>query len=723
MTATQIYLVSAYAAALAGKPCTENAAGVDFEKLYRLALTQGIAGTVYYSLREVSMPAEVAARFEEAHNKALLWDLTREEEEKRVFAAFDKGDINYLPLKGSVMRSYYPSTDMRVMGDTDIMIEGYARRDARKLMEGLGYRFADSHSGHDIYKHENGSVFEVHWKPEDASEFHKKLMERAVPSANGACRLSLNLNDFYLYMVSHLARHVRTSGAGLRMLADVKVFYSRCGLKIDGKYVAEVLEELGLTTFEKQLKKLLHTLFYAAPADELTKGFAEYIMSGGVFGSLENKNANKRGDKSKAGYFISSVFPSYGDMKKRYGFLKYLPFLLPVMWVVRWFSLLFRGKKPKDRFKQGAAIDSKRLKSNKQLLDRLGLSNLKNGKPRMSVGDIIGCLMGIAVLAVATYYIGKSFYMGDNARPPMTVDESEESEELSEVAGGDEESTIVIPERDYGTIAFREGIYTGDLVDGMPDGLGKLVLNSGESYSGGFSEGEFNGKGVYKYNDGTSFDGMWFEGEINGEGTWHFADGSFIYGEFIDGEPWGVCLYECANGDMYEGTLKNGKWHGNGKFVWISGDTYEGEFVDGIRQGQGKYQYCGGDTYEGEWIDNSPNGYGTSTVSGSTFKGLFVEGVIEGEGSAVLAGGDTYKGYFVHGVFNDDEAVYTFAGGGKYEGGFENGVFHGEGTLTYKDGDIVKGTFENGLLQGKAKYYYSNADVWKTITYVDGKPQ
>lgn len=746
MTVTENYLVKAYAAACAGTGCTADHEGVDAMELYTLALSQGIANTVYYSIKDSGwLPQEVMARFEEAHDKAVLWDLTREEEEKRVFSALTKGDISFLPLKGSVMRIYYPSTDMRVMGDTDIMIDKYARKDVRRIMGSCGYKKTDSHSGHDVYEHTNGCVFEVHYQPADGSRFHRTLMERAIPVGNSGNRLSLSISDFYLYMLSHLARHVRTTGAGLRMFGDIKVFYSRCGNKIDTGYVSGVLEEMGLTVFEKQVKKLIHSLFYGAECDKTTADFASYIMSGGVFGSADNYAANKRGTKSKLGYFISSVFPSFGAMRERYPFLKYLPFMLPFMWVFRWFSLLFRGKNPKARYARGAAISKETLKRNKSLMDALQLKRYKNGKQRMTGGDIVVSLLAICVLAFAIVYIGRLFFsdgslsknvadntavdssMGDDGSGEYGDGSSSDSGEDSGI-GSDvpviDDPSFDIPEwEDVKGYPFDDGTYTGQILNGLPDGVGTYMYHSGKIYQGSFSEGKYNGKGVCRYTDGSCYDGMWFEGTMNGEGTWYNADGSHVMGMFVDGKIDGVCTYVCANGDEYEGTLKDGKWHGKGKFVWVNGDVYEGDFVEGVRHGQGKYRYADGSVYSGNWIDDEPNGMGTLTSGSTVTSGVFVDGLLEGEGTATMSGGNKYSGYFVHGVFCDEEAVLTFGSGGKYVGGFKDGMLHGQGTLTYSDGDWVKGTFEEGKLQGRAQYYDSSTGKTRTITYVDGNPQ
>lgn len=720
MTETERYLAICCAAAASGKGCGDFPVWVDAEQFYNIAFAHGVAGMVYYALKDaVGVPEALSARLEDAHNKSVYRDLLREEEEKCVFAAFDSADIAYLPLKGSILRSYYPAPDMRVMGDTDVRIDKFARKDARKVMTECGYTFDESKSGHDIYSNKNGNVFELHFQAEDKSAFHQKLIERAIPVGNSGTRLSLNYSDFYIYMISHLARHMRTTGAGLRLFADIKVFYSRCGDKLDGEYVDKTLNEMGLAVFEKEVKKAIHVLFYNAEPDKNTAQLIDYIFSGGVFGSAENYAANRRGDRSKLGFFFASVFPSYGEMKKRFSCLKFLPFLLPLFWVIRWFSLLFRGKKPAKRYAAGAAVSKEQLKSNKQLLTRLGLVNTKSGKVRMTKSDIAIVSLAVLLLVFAIAFISKAFFLEETVRLPHEIVGSDDSSD--DVASG-EESYFVPPEQNYVTMPYKSGVYEGYVSNGLPNGTGELNLPNGEKYVGSFADGEFNGPGVYHYLDGSKYDGVWFEGTIHGFGTLTLADGSSIYANFIDGEPQGTCSYQNASGDIYEGELKDGKRSGNGRFLWANGDIYEGNYVDGEREGEGKYTYANGDSYSGEWIASVPNGEGVMIIGGDKYTGIFVQGVLEGAGTLETAGGDSYTGYFVNGKCNDDNGVYTFSDGSKYEGHFVGGLFNGQGKFTYTNGDTVKGNFVNGVLQGTAVYYDKSAGVSRYVTYKDGKP-
>lgn len=61
---------------------------------------------------------------------------------------------------------------------------------------------------------------------------------------------------------------------------------------------------------------------------------------------------------------------------------------------------------------------------------------------------------------------------------------------------------------------FAKGLYTGDVVNGEPEGEGILVMNNGDRYEGMFSKGSFNGDGTYYW-------------ALGGKQTGDFKDGNF----------------------------------------------------------------------------------------------------------------------------------------------------------------------------------------------------
>ena len=63
-------------------------------------------------------------------------------------------------------------------------------------------------------------------------------------------------------------------------------------------------------------------------------------------------------------------------------------------------------------------------------------------------------------------------------------------------------------------VQFSRGKYSGEVVNGEPEGKGTLMMNNGDKYEGNFSAGTFEGKGTYYWADGTSYSGEFHEGAI-----------------------------------------------------------------------------------------------------------------------------------------------------------------------------------------------------------------
>ena len=104
---------------------------------------------------------------------------------------------------------------------------------------------------------------------------------------------------------------------------------------------------------------------------------------------------------------------------------------------------------------------------------------------------------------------------------------------------------------------ISDGKYEGDIENGIPNGMGKVIFNNGEMYEGEWIDGKLNGKGTSQSGDDTKYTGEWKDGLYHGTGTLIFSDGLKIFGEFKEGKDW------------------NTKWYSpDGKFV--------SEYVNGI---------------------------------------------------------------------------------------------------------------------------------------------
>lgn len=161
----------------------------------------------------------------------------------------------------------------------------------------------------------------------------------------------------------------------------------------------------------------------------------------------------------------------------------------------------------------------------------------------------------------------------------------------------------------YGSCKLENGVYTGEIVEGIRQGYGVMNFTNYDVYDGDWDNGKMHGHGVYKFWDskkdriGKTYEGQFNHGVREGvgrmdysnhdvyQGTWQndhrtgdgicwFADGSVFHGIWkFDKMIRGV--FRKSNGELFDGELKDGKYHGYGKLFWPSGIWFEGIFSEG----------------------------------------------------------------------------------------------------------------------------------------------
>ena len=108
--------------------------------------------------------------------------------------------------------------------------------------------------------------------------------------------------------------------------------------------------------------------------------------------------------------------------------------------------------------------------------------------------------------------------------------------------------------------------------------------------------------------------------------------------------------------------------------------------------------------YKGEFLNGEPDGWGKLelAIRGDKYEGNFKNGFFEGKGEYYFYNGNKYVGEFKRGYNQIVKGIKTFADGRKYDGYFKTDgyitaiQFHGDGTLTYPNGDKFIGKFIEG---------------------------
>jgi hypothetical protein len=96
----------------------------------------------------------------------------------------------------------------------------------------------------------------------------------------------------------------------------------------------------------------------------------------------------------------------------------------------------------------------------------------------------------------------------------------------------------------------------------------------------------------------------------------------------------------------------------------------------------------------------------------ATYEGLYNNyGQRHGEGTMTWSNGDQYVGNFFNGL-RDGLGTITFGTGGEYSGSWSLDKMHGEGTRRFPNGDVYVGEYAEGKRQGQGRFYFANGDLY-----------
>lgn len=257
--------------------------------------------------------------------------------------------IPFLPLKGAVLRGYYPEAWMRTSCDLDILVKEQDAERAAAVLVSAGF-VRGGKGTHDISLFApNKTHVELHYKlvedglANSAAQVLEHVWEAACVRENCNCWHEMPDEVFYFYHVAHMAKHFEQGGCGIRPLMDLWILD---GLPdVDSDRRDALLARGDLLKFAQVVRRLSGIWFGGAEHVELTKQMEEYILNGGVYGSSENGitlQQQKKGGRLK--YLWSRIFMPYEKIKYRYPILQKCRWLTPIMEVRRWFRLIFLGR-------------------------------------------------------------------------------------------------------------------------------------------------------------------------------------------------------------------------------------------------------------------------------------------------------------------------------------------------------------------------------------------
>ena len=372
-------------AAVCGQPVAEDVKAACtaemLEKVYTLANHHDLAHLAGQALSKLGLPeSESLAKCQMAAKQAIFRYMRLDLAYAQICDTLEKAEIPFIPLKGSVLRAWYPEAWMRTSCDIDILVRP---ENLDRAVEALTASLQFTRKGkgdHDVSLFSPGGVhLELHYETvvesdqvNQSSRVLEKIWDTATPVKPGAYHSEMSDGMFYFYHIAHMAKHITIGGCGIRPFLDLWVMRHRTMCAPDG----QLLDEGGLTAFAQAAEALSEVWFSDTPAEPMTERLAQYILGGGVYGTMENNVAmqqQKQGGRLR--YALSKIILPYETIKFYYPLLQKHKWLTPVFQVVRWFKLLFKGgvRRSARQLKLNASASREDAQSAQSLLQYLGL--------------------------------------------------------------------------------------------------------------------------------------------------------------------------------------------------------------------------------------------------------------------------------------------------------------------------------------------------------------
>ncbi len=350
--------------------------------LMGIAKSHDISHLLVKGLSQNGLFTEADKEFENEIFKAVFRYRQLKYDYDKLSCGLETAEIPFIPLKGSIMRRYYPEPWMRTSSDIDILIRASDLDTAEKYFVGdLGYTNS-GRSTHDIslYTPQKTHI-ELHFdlveegRANSANTVLDTVWENVHPADGHKYMHEMSDAFFYFYHIAHMAKHFEVGGCGIRPFVDLFILDKLEGINHNERDA--VLQKGNLLQFANKARKLSRIWFAGETSDELSLKMQSFIISGGVFGSVDNRVALQQGKKGgKIKYIFSRIFIPYSRLKGYYPVLEKHKWLFPFMQVRRWFMLL--NPKVRARAKMeitaNSSLDKKTAREMNEFLKDVGIN-------------------------------------------------------------------------------------------------------------------------------------------------------------------------------------------------------------------------------------------------------------------------------------------------------------------------------------------------------------
>lgn len=348
MTEIQERFVELLSSTICGRELPPGFAINDPNGLYRLAKEQDAAHLISAAIEKnglLQTEPELRKAFQKQYYAAVWRVAVLETEIAKIRGAFESSGIDFVLLKGSIVRKLYPEPWMRVSADVDVLVRAEELERAEKvLVDALAYQVTEEGPHHDHVAGPNGFHVDLHFTLTERKGKAKELLDTVWDhtSLAAGCLHEYRMDDdmFYLFHMFHAASHFQGGGCGVKPVLDTWLLNRR--VEFDRNKRIDLLERAGMLQFAEAFEAIADKWFSGRPDGNYSE-VEDYLLNGGIYGGEQRKAAVLAKRKS-SGVILNRIFPPYYTMLKGYPILSRRGYLLPACWIHRMFTSIWNGK-------------------------------------------------------------------------------------------------------------------------------------------------------------------------------------------------------------------------------------------------------------------------------------------------------------------------------------------------------------------------------------------
>ncbi len=367
-----------------------NNDNVDEQELLELSRRHNIRAIVAYMTEksEHTFSDDTEKILQKSYDNTVMQMINREACALLLCRRLSSEKIPHVLFKGITVSETYPVKELRTFGDVDIIVRPEDDDRIRKMMADQGYSRSIA----------DGGTVTVYDRGREHYEFHTALNVSILENQTYFADIWNNVqlrsgttyafeHNFHLsYLISHIEKHVKGGGAGIKMYLDIALYIRKHKDQIDLDRVREILVGCNLGAFLSTVLYLCNRWFsleipqWVEPIEEdVYEKMCNFTLAGGIFGAEGEKNnlksalnaqvqSGRRGAKFRL--LLGRVFPPFRELSRLYPAYEGKPLLAPVAWGQHIFCVLRGGKL--SRIREIATADVASAQEKADFLESIG---------------------------------------------------------------------------------------------------------------------------------------------------------------------------------------------------------------------------------------------------------------------------------------------------------------------------------------------------------------